>query len=383
VSIKIENAEVVFNGKKEKRSICIENEIFCPTNGSIEYVVDADQLSLTAGLIDLQVNGFKGKKMLDGFEDSLEEFAQHGITAFLPTLPSSHIETYNEKQLKKLLASARKRRGAVPLGWHLEGPFINSSYARAHEESNILTYLDPDIWERILKKDIVSLVTFAPESPAADVLLDILQKEHISAAIGHSEANEEQMWHAHEKGVEFVTHLFNAMPPFDHRKATIVGKVLGGNLFKATIVADLVHVNAEALMTAYRCLRGNLALVSDATPLLGCSCRRGEFLDKPIERKGGACYIEGTDRLIGSVYFLDELMFQAKKVLEISFEEAIDLVTRVPASLIGMGHKKGLIADGFDADCVLWDQGSVVATFVAGTLVYASKAFEGRLRKKA
>ncbi|MEQ2171597.1 hypothetical protein GOODEAATRI_012441, partial [Goodea atripinnis] len=60
--------------------------------------------------------------------------------------------------------------------------------------------------------------------------------------------------------------------------------------------------------------------------------------------------------------------------------DVVRLMSRNPAYLSSLGHLKGSLAPGFDADLVIWDpetgfQGVVCATIVRGQLVYKDGNF--------
>jgi len=59
---------------------------------------------------------------------------------------------------------SQKAQGAQPLGFHLEGPFINPDYKGARNEKDILTP-ERDLIEDYL--DILKIVTIAPEGKGA------------------------------------------------------------------------------------------------------------------------------------------------------------------------------------------------------------------------
>ena len=103
--------------------------------------------TLLPGFIDLQVNGLAGRSVHEGDADALDEVARAvwlgGAVGFLPTLITAPFE-----QLLQQLRSVAQwmhdrsadltRDSAVPLGIHLEGPFLENP--GAHDPS---LFLDP------------------------------------------------------------------------------------------------------------------------------------------------------------------------------------------------------------------------------------------------
>jgi N-acetylglucosamine-6-phosphate deacetylase len=383
VSILVEKGVVISSGCIEEKDVWITREYFSDVPVKKHTTIDARSLTLTPGLIDLQINGFAGREFghdAKALEEAIVHLPQHGITSFLPTIPTSPLPLYAQKVLQESLRSAQNSFGAQPLGWHFEGPFINREKSGIHPTQYVLETLDVDFWDQLFALNTVALMTFAPESPCAPDLFRLLQKHNIFAAIGHSSPSEKDIQTAYDNGVRLVSHLFNAMPPFHHRDSNLVGSILGRNLFDATIIADLAHVNAEALRVAYNCCQGRLAIVSDGCPLLGSSQKIGRFCGSDIEVRDGGCFIRGTDRLAGSALFLDEQLLRAVQVMNIPFETAIDMVSSMPASYIGLKKSKGKIEAGFDADCVFWEGHTIVATISKGRLVYAQDRFLQRIR---
>src|SRR5262249_14859624 len=95
---------------------------------------------VTPGLIDLQTNGGFGHDVAAGAA-ALRGLAQRlpstGVTAFLPTLISGAPESYASACDALLEARGAGATGAVPLGWHFEGPLIAATRAGAHARDAI------------------------------------------------------------------------------------------------------------------------------------------------------------------------------------------------------------------------------------------------------
>lgn len=71
-----------------------------------------------------------------GINKVAKELIKNGVTSFCPTLVTSPPEVYH-KVLPKV---PKKTEGAVILGMHLEGPFINPKKKGAHPENFIKNF---------------------------------------------------------------------------------------------------------------------------------------------------------------------------------------------------------------------------------------------------
>jgi len=118
------------------------------------------------------------------------KLASHGTTSFLPTTVSAASKTLGEAldRIQPLLG--QHFDGAVPLGIHLEGPFISIQKRGTHRADNVLA---PD---SKLMADWISrahgalkLVTMAPELKGANEVARLARASGIIVAMGHSDAN--------------------------------------------------------------------------------------------------------------------------------------------------------------------------------------------------
>ncbi len=95
-----------------------------------------------------------------------------GVTAFLPTIITSPLETVARAQ-RVMAMQPGDFRGAVPLGLHVEGPFLNPLRKGAHNPTYMRAPSPTDIanWS---PEHGVRLVTLAPELPGALEVITIL-----------------------------------------------------------------------------------------------------------------------------------------------------------------------------------------------------------------
>lgn len=338
---------------------------------------------LAPGLIDLQINGAAGVDFAtcERAADLLP--VQHfllasGVTAYLPTLISS--------PLPQLHAALRRwalfaRAGAAPriLGVHLEGPYLNPSYAGAHQPDLLRS---PDSAEFATLLDsapgLVRLLTLAPELPGAAGLIDLAVRRKVAVAAGHTAATFAEAQAAFEAGVRMVTHVFNAMRPLHHREPGIAGAALADPRVVAGLIADLVHVHPSVIRMVAS-LKGptRVVLVTDAVALAGGG-PGGALAGRPLAVTDAPRLADGT--LAGSLGTLDQAVRNVVS-LGIPPRDALLMASAVPAWVLRR-RDLGRIAPGARGDLVAFDRRlRVRAVYVDGREAFpsggiASKATE-------
>jgi N-acetylglucosamine-6-phosphate deacetylase len=337
--------------------------------------LDATGLTVAPGLIELQVNGAGGRDITadpTAIWSVGECLAEFGVTSFLPTIVSSPPEVAATAQRVLREGPRRGYRGATPLGLHVEGPFLNPARRGAHDAGQLRA---PDAklaasWSRDAG---VRLVTLAPELPGAlDVVMQLVRRGVVVSA-GHSMATAEEARRAFDAGVSYATHLFNAMPPLDHRAPGLAGAALADPRVTVGVIADGHHVDPLAIALAWR-LKGpqRFSLVSDAVAALGTTSgshtlgRAGVSLDG----EGAARLSDG--RLAGGTIGLDAALRNLIEFAAVSRAEALGTVTSTPAHLLGLDDR-GRLEIGMRGDVTLFGEDlQVVATIVGGDVVYAA-----------
>lgn len=332
--------------------------------------VDLAGACLSPGFLDVHYHGgfiFDASRIDDALESGAS-MSRHGVTGYLPTTvawPSPELLKRVEALAQRLGDAADALpAGAVPLGLHLEGPWINAEAAGA-QPSHGIRPCDLDEARQILDatSGLTKLVTLAPEIPGSHGLLELLQARGIPAALGHSTADLETANDAVRRGARHVTHLFNAMGAFHHRDPGLAGAALSNDLLTADLICDGAHVHPAVVRIAARALGDRLLLVTDRIepPQDASSFGSGGLHDD-----GVALRLPGGE-LAGSRVTLDRALQNAIEFAELSLIEAVAACTLRPARLLGIESERGTLRPGARADLVALDAtGRVLSTWIAG-----------------
>ena len=342
--------------------------VSAPSNGQL---VEADELIVAPGLIDIQINGGFGHDFTNEPGSIWEVGARlptFGVTSFIPTVVTSTAET-RVTMLDVLAKGAPANyRGAMPLGVHFEGPFISPQASGAHDPSLLRLPGDaePDVarWSRAAG---VLMATIAPELDGALDLVRTLVARGVVVSAGHSAATRDQAIAGFEAGVTYATHLFNAMPPLGHREPGLAGAALVDQRVTSGLIADGIHVHPDVINIALNTTWWErLSLVTDATAALGMPL--GQFLlgNRLVVLDGTSVRLAEDGRLAGSALAADEALRRFHSFTGCAPEAVIHTMTTVPSKLLAL-NDRGVLRPGRRADLTLFDVDlSVVATYIAG-----------------
>lgn len=327
------------------------------------------------GFVELQINGSFGANVgpdPEALKRLARELPKTGTTSFLPTLVSSPEDSY--QAFLDAVSETRNVPGARMLGAHLEGPFLSSVCKGAHDPANLLP-IDLGLIQELAGSGLVRMMTLAPELPRAREAIRLLLQNGVVPSAGHTDATYEELTHAVDEGLRTGTHLYNAMSPLEHRAPGAVGALLSDNRTRVGIIADGVHVHEAALQIAYRQKGPDaLALVTDAMEAAGMPDGEYELGGRKVRLEAGAVRLPDGS-LAGSALTMDAALRNAIRILDIPLHEALRMITSTPAAVLCL-PAKGRISPGADADLVVLSaEGEVQETVVAGSTIYAPRAF--------
>lgn len=343
-----------------------------PPQTKVDLDIDVRGLILAPGYIDLQINGAFGIDFSISPErvgDAAKLLPQYGVTAFLPTVVSNAKNRY-QSIIPLLQPKVGGSNGASILGIHLEGPFLNSMKSGAHNPS-FITSIDNQALDSFYGSlDGVKIVTLAPEIPGALEAIRYLSERNIIAAAGHSLATYSQMRQAIDAGIRLATHLFNAMPPLDHREPGMVGAVLIEDKLFYSVIADGEHLHPAILNIAWKCHPQGLVLITDAMAALGQPKGSYRLGTMDVDVKENRATLAGTETLAGSILSMDKAVRFLQQCTGCSAVQAIEAASLMPARILGIQGAKGLL-EGADADFIFLDDSlNVQATVIAGELAW-------------
>jgi N-acetylglucosamine-6-phosphate deacetylase len=255
-----------------------------------------------------------------------------------------------------------------PLGIHVEGLFLNLGMKGAHNPSH-MRLPEPGLMENWTFKHGLRLVTLAPELPGGLDAVRFLRVQGVSVSIGHSLAVFEEAEEAFAAGVSSVTHLYNAMPPLNHRDPGLAAAALLNSDIRVGLIADGVHCHPAMLQLAWKLKgAGGICLVTDAMAAQGMppgTYHLGDF-DVHVDETSARLQ-DGT--LAGSILTQAQALRNIMHWCGASLIEAVPALTSTPAALLGL-HGKGLLALGADADLVLVTaDGEVKTVIVDGKVI--------------
>ncbi|MGA8530527.1 MAG: amidohydrolase family protein [Acidobacteriaceae bacterium] len=343
--------------------VCIEDGVI----QSIAPALSGEDVWLSPGFIDLQVNGYAGCDLNaesvgpDVVTALMYRLFTVGITTFVPT-----IITAAEDRILAALDAVREARQRSPLARrvipyvHIEGPHLSpADGARgAHPREQVRP---PDIAEferwQAASGGLVGMVTLSPHWDEALAYIAHLASRGCVVAIGHTDAEPARIHAAAEAGAVLSTHLGNGVAGELPRHPNLLWAQLADDRLTASFIADGHHLPADTLKAMLRAKgKERSLLVSDAVALAGMPPGRYETpVGGTVELTAeGRIGIPGTRTLAGAALPLKSGIAAVARLAGFSLGDAILMATENPGRFAG---GRGVLRVGADADLVQfrWD----------------------------
>jgi N-acetylglucosamine-6-phosphate deacetylase len=341
---------------------------------------------IAPGYVDLHIHGSSGYDVMDDRVEALpaieQLLARHGVTSYLPTTVTAPMESTlraldrladaiekRERHLEP--ANAQSKVRALPLGIHLEGPFLSHARRGVHPPEHLLAPTLPlfeQFWQAARGR--IRMMTIAPELEGAPEVIAEAARRGVCVSLGHSDADFSAAERGIAAGARHTTHTFNAMRPLshntlDHRNPGILGAVLTDRRVSADLIADGIHLD-PAIVKLIAEAKGpeRTVLITDAISATGMPDGRYRLGAFEVDVREGRCTRNGS--LAGSVLTMDRAVQNLARFAEWNLPQAVAAASRNPARAARLANK-GVLTAGADADfIVLNSQGEVQRTFVGG-----------------
>ena len=328
-------------------------------------VPEEDDVWISPGFVDLQVNGFAGVDFNNPhapegeIEWALEVIQSTGVTRCLPTL----ITASPDEMLDCLKNLARAKRdlgdGPVMAGFHIEGPHIGPGDGPrgAHP---VKWVRPPDLeefrrWQGAADGHI-RLVTLSPHWPGSVPYIESLVGQGIVVSIGHTGANSAQIRAAVKAGATLSTHLGNAGDTLLPKTANYIWDQLAEERLSASFIVDGQHLGDSFLKACVRAKGvARSILVTDAAAPAGSAPGRYRLGEQEVDLTAdGRIVLFGTQRLAGSGVKMHEAIANTVAMANVSLSDAIEMATVNPARIINLENRMEGLAVGQAADFVLF-----------------------------
>ena len=339
-----------------------------------EADVDYGNDRVVPGFIDVHTHGAYGFDTNDGDEEGLRNWMrripEEGVTAILPTTvtQSSQVLSRAVENVAKVVAEGYE--GAEILGIHFEGPFLAMEYKGAQPPEYIAKGT-PQLFDEYQKKakGLIKYITLAPEKDKDLALTRHCSQNGVVVSVGHTGATFEETAMAIANGATSMTHVYNGMTGFHHRKPGVVGAAFRFRDVFGEIICDGCHSEPAALNNFFTCKgRDYGMMVSDSL------CAKSGDPSASYELGGHAytLYEDGSAHLAdgtlaGSTLHINRGLQILVEEAMVPFDTALNSCTINPARCLRVDDRKGKIAAGFDADlAVLTDNYDVRQTYCRG-----------------
>lgn len=345
---------------------------------------------VSAGWVDLQVNGFGGYDLnaeqttLQDIEGVTRALHARGTALYLPTVITGSFDRMKQalSAIAEYVRSGQYAADSI-MGIHMEGPYLSSEDGSRGAHPRAYTR-NPD-WEEFLRLQdaadgLIRMVTLAPEREGAVAFIEKLAKQGVVVAIGHTMASKEQLEQAVLAGATLSTHLGNGSQPMLPRHPNYIWHQLAEDRLWATFIPDGQHLDPPVLKAMLRAKREKAILVSDCTRFGGMPPGRYESLiggQVELTEAGRLHTAANPDILAGSAASLDLGIATAVRHTDMTLNEAVEAATLRPALVMNEG-RLGRIEKGAPAHLTVFEHdGTAGRIAIRETVVSGQTVFRG------
>ncbi len=341
----------------------------------VDHTIDAHNMNVVPGGIDLHCHGGGGCDYMEGTEEAFRTATlthmRHGTTAMFPTLSSATLPMI--EHACETCDQLMREPGTPIMGLHLEGPYFNPRRAGA-QMPDIIRLPDRNEYQHVIEDfDCVRRWDAAPELPGALEFARYITSKGVVASIGHTNAEFPEVKAAYDAGYTHATHFYNGMPGFhnvrEFKHAGTVESIYLLDGMSVEIIADGIHIPIPILRLVHR-MKGveRTALVTDALAVTDSDSDKA--FDPRVIIEDGVCKLSDRSALAGSIATMDRLIRTMVMQAGIPLHDAVRMASETPARIMGIYDRKGSIQRGKDADILIMDDNCELnAVYAMGQLV--------------
>lgn len=323
-------------------------------------VFDLKDKYVTPALVDQHIHGGYGIDFNNADEAQIRNFLREikkwGHGDILATLVPGTIEKLNKQMdvIRNIISKPLKGETRIA-GINLEGPFFSSEKAGIHPPEILLTPTVENL-EKLNLKD-VKMITIAPELDKDYKATQYLNSLGIITSAGHSAATAQQV---RDSGVKQITHLFNAMSGFHHRKPTIANEGLLNDKISVEVNTAIELLDPNTVNLIMRAKPENkIILISDA--LSGTNIKENHFImgGKRIDIDENGIAKDKDGILAGSIKLMGQIAKRIVDTTEMTFRDFIKFASQNPAKNLGL-EADYKISSGTKPNFTIWDKNSLL-----------------------
>lgn len=343
--------------------------------GKTRADVDYGDFRVVPGFIDVHTHGAYGFDTNDGEPEGLREWMrripEEGVTAILPTTVTQMPEVLTKAVANVARVAREGYRGAEILGIHFEGPYLDMDYKGAQPPEAIA----PPSVEQFKQYQeaacgMIRYITLAPEHDEDFALTRYCRAGGVVVSMGHSAADYARALMGIANGATSMTHVYNGMTGYHHRKQGLVNTALRIREIFGEIICDGCHTDVNALNVFFTAKGRDFGImITDSLRAKHCPPGGDYTLGGHAVEIGedGLARLKGTDTIAGSTLRMNQGLRILAEEAQIPFDAALNACTANPARCLRVDDRKGYLRAGCDADIVVLSPDySVVQTYCRG-----------------